>query len=191
MPEVESPASTSAPEPAASPLLDAVERVVANDSPSTVSMRAIAAEADCSLGLAYNYFDSKMDLIATALDRMAARITSEAVSVTDPGEALLVLLDAMRANPAFPRLLTWMVLEGHDVSGVMSGHPLIASIATIAADGAAEDPESVAMTLGLLAVGTFTYGAMLNRTVGRPPDDRRLLEAAADMYGGWFPRADP
>jgi len=103
MPEVESPASTSAPEPAAIPLLDAVERIFANDSPSTVSMRAIAAEADCSLGLAYNYFDSKMDLIAAALDRMAERITSEAVSVTDPGEALLVLLDAMRANPAFPR----------------------------------------------------------------------------------------
>jgi len=191
MPEVESTASTSAPDPVAALLLDAVERTFANDSPSTVSMRAIAAEADCSLGLAYNYFDSKMDLIAVALDRMAERITSEAVSVTDPGEALLVLLDAMGANPAFPRVVTWMVLEGHDVSGVMSGHPLIASVAMIAADGGAEDPESVAMMLGLLAVGTFTYGAMLNRTVGRQPDDRRLLEAAADMYGGWFPRADP
>jgi AcrR family transcriptional regulator len=184
-------ADNATPEPFAVLLLDAVERIFANESPSTISMRTIAAEAECSLGLAYNYFDNKMALIGAALDRMAERITSHAVSVDDPGEALLALLDAMRANAAFPRLMTWMVLEGHDVSSTMSGHPLMQNVAKLAADRGAEDPASVAMTMGLLAIGTFTFGAMLNRTVGREPDDPRLLQAAADMYADWFPRAEP
>jgi AcrR family transcriptional regulator len=182
--------NSSSAEPAAIALLDAVERIFTTESPSTVSMRSIAAEAGCSLGLAYNYFDSKMVLIGAALSRMADRITAEAVSVADPAEGLPVLLDAMRANAAFPRLMTWMVLEGHDVSSAMSGHPLMQSIAKMAADNGAEDPASVALTLGLLAIGTFTFGAMLNEAVGREPDDGRLLDAAAGMYAGWFPRAD-
>jgi len=186
-----SSAEGAMPEPVPVRLLDAVERISEAESPSTISMRTIAAEAECSLGVAYNYFDNKMDLIGAALDRMAERITSRAVSVDDPGEALLALVDAMRVNAAFPRLMTWMVLEGHDVSSAMSRHPLMQSVAKVAADRGAEDSATVAATMGLLAIGAFTYGAMLNRTVGREPDDPRLLEAAADMYADWFPRVDP
>jgi AcrR family transcriptional regulator len=175
-------------EPAAIMLLDAVERIFTNESPSAVSMRAIAREADCSLSLAYNYYDSKMELIGAALDRMAKRIEVAAISTEDPREALLALLDTMRADAAFPRLVTWLVLEGHDVSNVMSGHPLLQSVAAVAAARGAEDPTSVAMTMGLVAIGTFTYSEMLNRAVGRQSDDGRLPEAAADMFASWFPQ---
>jgi AcrR family transcriptional regulator len=178
---------SSATAPAAVGLLDAVEWIFAHESPSTVSMRAIAAEAGCSLGLAYSYFTSKDELIGAALDRMAKRIRTEAPSADDPREALLALLDSMRANAAFPRLLTWLVLEGHDVSSVMSGHPLMQGVADLAAERGGSDPASTAMTMGLLAIGTFTYSAMLNRAVGREHDDPRLLESAAAMYAGWFP----
>ena len=177
----------SATAPAAVGLLDAVEWIFAQESPSTVSMRAIATEAECSVGLAYSYFASKDELIGAALDRMAKRITAEAASADDPREALLALLDSMRANAAFPRLLTWLVLEGHDVSSVMSGHPLMQSVAGLAAERGGSDPASTAMTMGLLAIGTFTYSAMLNQAVGREPDDPRLLESAAAMYADWFP----
>jgi hypothetical protein len=44
------------------------------------------------------------------------------------------------------------------------------------------------MAMGIVAIGTFTYGEMLNRTVDRRPDDPRLLESVADMYASWFPR---
>ena len=176
-------------QPAAAALLDAVERIFAHESPSTVSMRTIAAEADCSLGLAYNYFASKDELIGAALDRMASRITANAAETAadDPRAALFALLDSMKSNAAFPRLLTWLVLEGRDVSGVMSGHPLMQRVAAVAAERGAADPASTALTMGLLAIGTFTYGAMLNRTLGRDPADDRLLESAADMYASWFP----
>ena len=177
---------SSATEPAVVMLLDAVERLYANGSPSTVSMRAIAREADCSLGLAYNYFTSRDELIGAALDRMAARITADAFSSEDPREALLGLLDSMRTNAAFPRLMTWLVLEGEDVSSVMTGHPLMQRVAAVAGERGAKDPVSAAMTMGLLAIGTFTYSEMLNRAVGREPDDGRLLEAAADMFAASF-----
>jgi AcrR family transcriptional regulator len=173
--------------PTAVLLLDAVERVFAHGSPSTVSMRSIAREAGCSVGLAYNYFASKDELIGAALDRMGKRIALSATSTDDPREAMLALLDSMRANAAFPRLVTWLVLEGHDVSSVMSGHPLMQSVGAVAAARGAEDPTSVAMTMGLVAMGTFTYSEMLNRAVGRQSDDGRLLESAADMFASWFP----
>ena len=177
------------PGPFAVLLLDAVERIFATESPSTVSMRTIAAEAECSLGVAYNHFDNKMALLGAALDRMAGRITSHAVSVDEPREALVAVVDALRSNPAFPRLLTWMVLEGHDVTGTMGGHPLIQTVAEMAAARDAEDPAGLAMMMGLLAIGTFTYGEMLNRAAAREPDDARLVEAVAEMYAAWFPRA--
>ena len=44
------------------------------------------------------------------------------------------------------------------------------------------------MTMGLVAIGTFTYSEMLNRAVGRQSDDGRLFESAADMFASWFPQ---
>jgi AcrR family transcriptional regulator len=176
-------------EPAAIMLLDAVERIFADRSPSSVSMRAIAAEADCSLGLAYNYFTSKDELIGAALDRMANRIAAEALSPDDPRDVLLALMASMRSNVAFPRLVTWLVLEGHDLSRLMSNFPLERRVAAIAVERGADDPESIAMTMGLLAIGVFTYGGVLNRAVGRDPNDERLLEFVGDVFGGLFPQS--
>jgi hypothetical protein len=85
----------------------------------------------------------------------------------------------MRANAAFPRLVTWHVLEDRDVSNVMLGNPLIQSVAAAAAAGGAEGPVSVAITMGVLAIGTFTYSEMLNRA------------AAANPTTGDFPRPPP
>jgi hypothetical protein len=94
----------------------------------------------------------------------------------------------MRANAAFPRLLTWHGLEDRDVSNVMSDHPLIQSVAAAATAGGAEGPVSVAITMGVLAIGTFTCSEMLNRAVGRQSDDGLLPEAAADIFPSWFPQ---
>ena len=168
-------------------LLDAVERICAQQPPSTISMRAIAAEANSSLGLAYNYFESKDHLIGAALDRMAQHMSASATSTDDPHDALTTLLDTMNANPAFPRLVSWLVLEGRNVSDVMSGHPLMQQVAALARDRGAADPASSAMTMGLLAIGTYTYTELFNRAVGRELDDPRLLESVADMYANWFP----
>ena len=91
-------------------------------------------------------------------------------------------------RPAFAKLGLWggMLFGGAELKLLGGRAPW--TLRHHHADHGAEDPATVAMTMGLLALGTFTYGAMLNRTAGREPDDPRLLEAAADMYADWFRR---
>ena len=172
-------------------LLDAVERICATQSPLTLRMRDIATEANCSLGLAYNYFASKDDLIGATLDRLAQRMAASGTSTDNAHDAMNALLDTMHANPAFPRLVTTLLLEGKDVSKVMSGHPLVQQIAASARDSGAADPIGTAAMMALLAIGTNTYSGMINRATGREPDDTRLRESAANMYANWFPGPTP
>ena len=58
-------------------LLDSVERLAATGPLSEITMRAIATEANCSVGLAYRYFSTKEELVGAALDRAAIYITTE------------------------------------------------------------------------------------------------------------------
>jgi AcrR family transcriptional regulator len=175
--------------PAVVGLLDAVERIFTIEAPSTLSMRTIAKEAECSLGLAYNYFGSKEELVGAALDRMASNITAAATAPTDdPREALLALVGSLRANPAFPRLMTWMLLEGHDLSSIMSDFPLEQAVAKMATERGVKDPENVGMTMALLGIGIFTYGGLLNGAVDRDPGDERLAEFVGDLFDSLFPQ---
>lgn len=168
-------------------LLDAVERLCETRAPSTVSIRMIAAEAGLSVGVAYNYFASRDELLGAALDRMARRMAASGTGTDDPRDALLALLDTMRTNAAFPRLVTGLVLEGRNVSDVMSGHPLIQQVAASARERGAVDPVGTALAMALMAIGTHTFDGPLNIAAGRDPDDARLRELAADMYAHWFP----
>lgn len=154
-------------------------------------MRSIAEEAGVSLGAAYNHFDSKEELIGATLNRLAPRLTAIGVSSPEPADALAALLGAMRQHAAFPRLVTWLLLEGKNVSEVMSGHPLMRDVAVEAGRRNASDPTTTAMLMGLLAIGTFTYEGLLNGAVGRDLDDPRLLATVLDLYGDFFPGPAP
>jgi len=127
-----SPASSTA-STAVSRLLDAVEVLCAEMSPSDVTMRKIAAEAGLSVGLAYRYFESRDELFGAAMDRMAERIAAAAVG-DDPITVVSALWKAVGDNPAFPRLVTSLILSGQNVSEVMSKHPLMREIAKSAAE---------------------------------------------------------
>jgi hypothetical protein len=70
----------------------------------------------------------------------------------------------------------------------MNGHPLMQSIAAIAAERGVKDPATLAMTMGLLAIGTFTCGPLPYGVIGREPDDSRLLESTAVMFAACFPQ---
>ena len=169
-------------------LLDAVERIFREQSPSKATMRTIAAEAGCSLGVSYRYFDSKDELLGAALDRMAARITSASTATEDPAEGLLDLWQTLDTNPAFPRLVSWMISEGMDVTAAMSGHPLIRGIADQAQARGSSDPLTAAGVMALLVLAGAGYGQAVNRAMGRDPDNPALYDAAARMFGDWFER---
>jgi AcrR family transcriptional regulator len=165
-------------------LLDAVEVLCAEMSPSDVTMRKIAAEAGLSLGLAYRYFESRDELLGAAMDRMAERIASAAVG-DDPITVVTALWKAVDASPAFPRLVASMILSGQDVSEVMSKHPLMRDITRSAAELGMDDPKTIAGVTGLVTIAGAMYGSFLNRAIGRDPGDPRLYDAAAAMMALW------
>lgn len=145
-------------------------------------MRTIATEAGCSLGASYRYFDSKNDLFGAALDRMAKRIMATPSGGEDPAETLLDVWQRLDATPAFPRLISWMILEGEDVTSAMSGHPLILKVADTARARGNEDPLTVAGVMALLALAGADYGPAINRALGRDPADQTLYNTTAQMF---------
>jgi AcrR family transcriptional regulator len=141
---------------------------------SGLTMRAVADEADCSLGLAYRYFPTKDALLGAVLDRAAAFIT-EGLS---PDEPLTVLAQRawqrMDERPVFARLFTWLVLERRDVTEVMAGHPFLQVAAQRA--NRIEDPEpaTAGAALGVVVLGGGYLAPVLNQAAGRPEDDRAI-----------------
>ena len=149
-------------------------------------MRAIATEAGCSLGAVYRYFNSKDELLGAALDRMGERIAFVASRPDDPAEAPMNLCHILATTPAFPRLVNWMVSENKDVSSVMSGNPLIQEVAERARTRGSADPLTVAGTMALLGIGGAFYGPIINRAMGRDPDDQTLYDSTAHMFKDWI-----
>jgi AcrR family transcriptional regulator len=171
-------------------LLDAVEILCAETSPSDVTMRKVAAKAGLSVGLAYRYFESREALFGAAMDRMAERIAAAAVG-DDPIMAVNALWKAADDNPAFPRLVTSMILSGQDVTEVMSKHPLMRDIARSAAELGMDDPKTIAAATALVTIAEAMYGSMINRAIGRDPRDPRLYDAVAAMMALWVEDAGP
>ena len=149
-------------------------------------MRTIAAEADCSVGVSYRYFDSKNELFGAALDRMATRIMSEPYEGEYPTDVLRDVWRKLATAPAFPRLISWMVFEEEDVSSAMSGHPLIREVAETARTRGSKDPLTVGGVLALLVLAGAAYGPTINHALGRDPDDPALYNAASNMFGAWI-----
>jgi hypothetical protein len=118
------------------------------------------------------------------MDRMAERIAAAAVG-DDPNMAVSALWKAVDDNPAFPRLVTSMILSGQDVSEVMSKHPLMRDITRSAAELGMDDPKTIAGVTGLVTIAGAMYGSFLNRAIGRSPDDPRLYDAAGAMLALW------
>jgi len=157
-------------------------------------MRAVAGEADCSVGLAYRYFPTKDELLGAVLDRAAAFIT-EGLS---PDEPLTVLAERawqrMGERPVFARLFTWLVLERRDISEVMSGHPFLQLAAQRAAQNDDHDPGTAAAALGIVVLGGGYFAPALNQAAGLPASDqavyRRLMISVAAIenhhaQNGW------
>lgn len=163
-------------------LLDAVEQLSATGSMSAITMRAIAVEADCSLGLAYRYFDTKEDLLGAVLDRAASYITSGLDATDTPGDLAGQAWERMAERPVFARLFTWMILERGDITEVMSGHPFLQILGRQAASMGDGDPRSAAAAIGIITIAGGLFTPAINRAAGNQPDDeavyKRLAQAA-------------
>ena len=55
-------------------LIEHARRIVARDGPSALTMRTLAAEAGCAVGLPYKVFDDRQELLMEVLDAQFARL---------------------------------------------------------------------------------------------------------------------
>ena len=163
-------------------LLDSVERLSAAGPMSAITMRAIAGEAGCSLGLAYRYFSTKEELLGAVLDRAAEYITTGLDATASPDQLIRQAWDRMAERPVFARLFTWTILEGGDVTEVMAGHPFLQILAQKAASLHDADPKNAAAAMAIITIGTGLFAPAINSAAGNQPDDEaiydRLIAAA-------------
>ena len=166
--------------------MQAVERMCESSSPARITMRAVAAEAGVSVGLAYHHFESKDDLIGATLDRLASQIATRAVSVEQPAEGMLLLWELLAEFSAFPRIVHWLIEADRDVMSLMSGHPLIRDMTGLAATRGHPDPETAGALVALLVMAGAVDGPTVNRATGRDATDARLYQATAGMLESWL-----
>lgn len=164
-------------------LLDAVERLAVTGPMSAITMRAIADEADCSLGLAYRYFGTKEELLGAVLDRAAGYVTTGLDTTDSPVDAVRQAWERMAERPVFARLFTWMVLEGGDVTEMMSGHPFLQILGQHAESVGDPDPRSAAAAIGIITLGGGLFAPALNRAAAKQPDDEVVYERLAQAAG--------
>jgi AcrR family transcriptional regulator len=164
-------------------LLDSVEQLSAAGPMSAITMRAIAEEAGCSLGLAYRYFGTKEELLGAVLDRAAEYITTGLDATDSLDHVLRQTRDRMTERPVFARLFTWMLLEGGDATEIMSGHPFLQILGQQSAFVGDADPKSAAAAIAIVTIGGGLYAPAINQAAGNPPDDETVYERLIGAAG--------
>jgi AcrR family transcriptional regulator len=147
-------------------------------------MREISQEAGVSVGVAYRYFDSKTALIGAAMDSIGERLARAVTSSCDLTEAMHALWNEFQDNPAFINIGSWMILEGHNMSDVMSKHPAARDLMAQAARRGMKDPQTFAGVVLLVGLAGAFYGTAVNRALNREDDDQRIYQSAAEALAG-------
>jgi AcrR family transcriptional regulator len=137
-------------------------------SPSAVSLREIAAEAQVNLGFIHRYVGSKDDVVALVLDRHTQRARAAAAGSESDEVLLGQIAETVVKHPATGRLLAGLILDGVDVSALKGEFPLL--------DRMAEPGHEVdaAMTYAL-ALGWEVFGPSLVEAVDVDPEPGELV----------------
>jgi hypothetical protein len=119
------------------------------------------------------------------MDRIGERLAQAVTGHEDLTAAMHSLWEAFEANPAFVSIGSWMILDGQNVSKVMSKHPAARDLVVQATKQGVVDPETFAGVVLLVGLAGAFYGSSVNRALGRPDDDPRIYESAAGAMSAW------
>ncbi|MDX2380630.1 MAG: TetR/AcrR family transcriptional regulator [Acidimicrobiia bacterium] len=140
----------------------AAGRLLLERSPSAVSMRDIAAEADVNLGLIHRYVGSKDDVIALVLSRHSSQARTALRDIPE-GAVLERVAAVIVDRPGTGPLIAGLILDGVDVTTLKGDFPLLEQLAH---DGA----ELQAAITYALALGWEVFGPSLLQAVGGDSD---------------------
>jgi AcrR family transcriptional regulator len=174
-------------------LLGHAERLIARDGPRALTMRALATEAGCAVGLPYKVFSRREELVGALAHREMRRITAEFADwVAGAGRRTVgdnlaryaaILLDTER--PAL-RLADELGDAGLDAAVAGGAHEtgLLASFDTAVADylRAEQRLGRVAADVDVAAYGFLVTGAVHNLVVSPPGYPRPAPRALRRMF---------
>jgi AcrR family transcriptional regulator len=149
---------------------NAAGRLLLERSPSAVSVRDIATEADVNLGLIHRYVGSKDDVVALVLRRHTTRARSMLEQVPDDGDVLGHVAEVIVGRPGTGPLMAGLILDGVDVATLKGDFPLLEQLAR---DGS---ELRAAMTYAL-ALGWEVFGPSLLAAADAEPSRDELVTA--------------
>ncbi len=92
--------------------------------PGDISVKEIAAAAGVTSGLVHYYYKTKNDLIAATLVMLADDLLAP-ISSNDPQVIATRFQDRLVDDPAFVRIVGWMIIGGHGDTISMERFPLV------------------------------------------------------------------
>jgi AcrR family transcriptional regulator len=113
------------PDAVADALFAATERLCNEQPPGTVTVRDIADAANVNHGLVHHYFESKQALLGATMIRVEQEFLHQVERADNPAEAIGRFFDALNDRPTYPRLLSWMLLQGADPTQQINDFPLV------------------------------------------------------------------
>jgi AcrR family transcriptional regulator len=136
-------------------VLDAADRLFARSSPTEVSLREIAREADVTYGLVHRHFGTKEELIERLLQRYQQRWLDRLDRTPDYGDVLDYLLGERAETGAYLRLVAWMLLAGKGAASPETHRRYVELDRLLALPAAADGQEAPVRTAAALA---FIFG---------------------------------
>jgi hypothetical protein len=116
---------------------------------------------------------------------MAERLSAAATG-GDIEQSIASLWQSLDDNPAFARIVTWAILDGQNVSSIMTKHPVARDVTIVAAQGGAANPPIVGAMTVLVGIAGAVFGPTINRALQRDANDREIYDTATTMLANWI-----
>lgn len=166
------------PEAVSIALLAACEQLCSQSPPGSVTVRAIADAADVNHGLVHHYFDSKIALLGATMQHVEEGMVDALTQSDDPAASAGAFIDAVIERPSYPRLLSWMLLEGVDPTDHIDHFPLvdklIGNVRTITTAGEARLRVFILLTF---VAGLATTSDFMAEATGLTTSERERTRA--------------
>lgn len=107
-------------------LIAAADQLIGKKGPAAVSVRDIAAAAGLMPTLVHRYFGSKDELIREVLRMHIATFREAAGEASEPRRVVDSMFDVMANNPAFLRVIAYILLEGQHPEEYLSKKGMVA-----------------------------------------------------------------
>jgi AcrR family transcriptional regulator len=170
-------------------LVAASERLCSEQPPGSVTVRSIADAAGVNHGLVHHYFGSKLDLLGATMLSIERVVLEELEGLVDPVAAADGFLQVVRDRPSYPRLLSWMLLEGVDPTDHIGDFPLVARLVQLVEfDEGVDTGEARVRVATLLAfvAGLATTADFMADAADLSDRERELMSDRAVRVARWI-----